>query len=79
MNIVEVLHVPSETKILSFTEVASFINLMYHDLVEELLEAFENITDFELILEVIDILNLNYYCVTNENCFQGFIKGVDGL
>ena len=63
MKTIEITEVSSDAKITSFQDTAMYLNLLHHKLVEELLESFTDFTDFDIIAEIVDILNLNITCV----------------
>ena len=68
MNVIEIHEVNLETtRITSVADTAMYINMMYRETVEELLEAFTEWTDFDIIAEVIDTLNLKITAVV-ESC-----------
>lgn len=77
MNILDVQEVTPGEKLISFQETAMYINLFHHDIVEELLEAFTDFTDFDIIQEVVDALNLNITAVFKKGVgLLGFIHEV---
>lgn len=63
MNVIYIQELPSNMKLVSFQDTASYLNLMYPEVVEELLEVFTDFTDFDLIAELVDQLNLNITAV----------------
>ena len=64
MNVIEIHEVNQEhVRITSVADTAMYLNLMYHEIVEELLETFTDYTDFDIIAELVDTLNLNIICV----------------
>ena len=79
MNIVNIHDLPENTGLISVDDVAMYLNLTYHNLVEELLEVFTDFNDFELIEEIVDTENLNYTCVVEQSheglLVHGYIKG----
>lgn len=79
MNIVNIHDLPNTVGLISVGDVAMYLNLTYHNLVEELLEVFTDFTDFDLIKEIVDTENLNYTCVVEQSrnglLVHGYIKG----
>ena len=63
MNTISINDVSPSAKINSFEDTAMYLNLMYHEIVEELLEAYTDFTDYDIIAELIDILHLPMTCV----------------
>lgn len=64
MNVIDITELKPDTQIVSFQDTAMFLNLFCPEVVEELLESFTDFTDFDIIAELDDILNLNITCVT---------------
>lgn len=79
MNIVNIHDLKDTNGLISVDDVAMYLNLTYHNLVEELLEVFTDFTDFDLIQEIVDTENLNYTCVVEQSgnglLVHGYIKG----
>lgn len=63
MKTIEIHDLQPDTKLVSFKDTAMFLNLMYPRIVSELLESFTDYTDFDLIAEIVDTLNLNITAV----------------
>lgn len=63
MNAVRIDDVAPEIRLVSFQDTAMYLNLMYHEIIEELLEVFIDFTDFDIIAEVVDTLKLNITAV----------------
>lgn len=63
MNCIEVQDLPENVNLVSFQDTARFLNLFYREVVEELLECFTDFTDFDIIAELTDILDLNITAV----------------
>lgn len=64
MNVIDITELKPDSRIVSFQDTAMFLNLFCQEVVEELLESFTDFTDFDIIAELDDILNLNLTCVT---------------
>ena len=79
MNIINIDDVAPGTRLTSIDDLAMFLNLMYHDTVDEILEYITIYTDTEMIQEIINTLNLKYTCVvesTNHGLIPiGYIGG----
>lgn len=79
MNIVNIHDLPEDTGLISVDDIAMFLNLTFHNLVEELLEGFTDFTDFDLIKEIVDTEHLNYTCVVEQShkglLVHGYIQG----
>ena len=58
MNTIQIQDVPFEAKIMSLPDTAMWLNLTHRKLVDELLEAFTDFTDQDIIEEIVDTLNL---------------------
>ena len=63
MNAVRIDDVAPGTHFVSFQDTAMYLNLMYHEIIEELLEVFTDFTDFDIIAELVDTLKLNIVAV----------------
>lgn len=72
MNVVSINDVAPGTSLISIDDVAMFLNLMYHDIVDVILEYITIYNDAELIQEIINLLNLKYTCVV-ESTNHGLI------
>ncbi|MBR1749045.1 MAG: hypothetical protein IJ743_04525 [Bacilli bacterium] len=79
MNVININDVAPGTNLTSIDDLAMFLNLMYHEVVDVILEYITIYTDTELIQEIINILNLKYTCVvestTNGPITVGYIRG----
>ena len=73
MNVVTIHDVNPKVKITSVADTAMLLNLMYHETVEELLESFTDFTDFDIIAELVDTLNLPIIAVKEGSLFYGYI------
>lgn len=63
MNVIEIQDISPNTKLVSFEDTAMLLNLMYPETVEDLLEVFTDFTDFDIIAELVDTLDLNITAV----------------
>ena len=63
MNTIHLQEVPFEAKIISLPDTAMWLNLTQRKLVDELLEAFTDFTDQDIIEEIVDTLKLPLICV----------------
>ncbi|MBQ6350239.1 MAG: hypothetical protein IJI42_04855 [Methanobrevibacter sp.] len=83
MNVIDITELKPETRLVSFQDTAMFLNLFCPEVVEELLEVFTDFTDFDLIAELVDILNLKITCVTEAmnhgTLIHGYIHDGDVL
>lgn len=59
MNTVCIDDIKPGVKLVSTDDLATFLNLFYHDLVDDLLEYLTIFTDDEMIQEITNILKLN--------------------
>ena len=79
MNIVNIHDLQNTAGLISVDDIAMHLNLTYPRLVEELLEVFTDFTDFDLIEEIVDTLNLNYTCVVEQSLngllVHGYLQG----
>lgn len=62
-------------KLASFEDTAMFLNITYPELVEELLDAYCDASDCEIIHEIVDILNLPIKCVLEPSNKGAIIHG----
>ena len=62
-------------KLSSFEDTAMFLNLTYPELVDELLDAYCDVSDCEIIHEIVDILNLPISCVLEPSNHGAAIHG----
>lgn len=58
MNTIEIHELNPKCKIISVADTAMYLNLMYNETVEEILEVFTDFTDFDIIAELVDTLKL---------------------
>lgn len=63
MNVIEIQDITPNTKLVSFEDTAMLLNLMYPEIVNEILEVFTDFTDFDIIAELVDTLDLNITAV----------------
>ena len=63
MNVIEIQDITPNTKLVSFKDTAMLLNLMYPEIVNEILEVFTDFTDFDIIAELVDTLDLNITAV----------------
>lgn len=76
MNTVSIHDINQDiTNIMSFADTAMYLNLFHHELVEEILESFTDLTDAQIIAEIIDTLNLPITCVIEHNKHGDLIHG----
>lgn len=80
MNVIDIQNVPQTVEIVSVGDTAMGLNLLYPETVNELLESFTDFTDFDIIAEVINTLNLNIICVVESSnkpgrLIHGYIHG----
>lgn len=73
MNVVEIQEVNPETKITSVSDTAMFLNIMYPETVEEILEVFTDFTDFDIIAELVDTLKLDITAVVEPSNGQAVL------
>ena len=78
MNVIDIQDVKPHVEITSVGDTAMLLNLMFHETVEEILEVFTDYTDFDIIAEIVDALNLPITAVKEGNLFYGYLipKGV---
>lgn len=78
MNTIEIHELNPKCKIISVADTAMYLNLMYNETVEEILEVFTDFTDFDIIAELVDTLKLPFTAViepTNHGTLiHGYIK-----
>ena len=72
MNVIEIQDITPNTKLVSFEDTAMLLNLMYPEIVNEILEVFTDFTDFDIIAELVDTLDLNITAVI-EPAHQGVL------
>lgn len=76
MNVINIQEIPSNTNITSVGDTAMFLNLTYPEAVNEILESFTDFSDFDIIAELSDNLNLNLTAVIeNVNIHEVTIHG----
>ena len=63
MNVIEIQDITPNTKLVSFEDTAMLLNLLYPEIVNEILEVFTDFTDFDIIAELVDTLDLNITAV----------------
>ena len=63
MNTVNIHEVPSDVEIQSVADTAMYLNLFHPETINELLESFTDWTDFDIIAESAEVLNLNLTAV----------------
>lgn len=77
MNVVNIQDISPNTNIISVGDTAMLLNLMYPEIVNEILEVFTDFTDFDIIAELVDTLDLNITAViepANQGVlFHGYI------
>ena len=73
METVKIENITSNVEIIPVDDIAMFLNLMYHDLVDIILEYITIFTDDEMIQEIINILDLNITCVVDHGAPIGYI------
>lgn len=78
MNDINIHEVNPNTRIMTVADTAMYLNIMYHETVEEILEVFTDFTDFDIIAELVDTLELPLTAVTepyhNGRLIYGYIK-----
>lgn len=67
MNVIDIQNVPQNVEIVSVGDTAAGLNILYPETVDELLESFTDFTDFDIIAEVINTLNLDIICVVESS------------
>ena len=75
MKTIEIQELQSDVKIISVADTAMYLNLMYHELVEEILEVFTDFTDFDIIAELVDTLTLPLTAVVEPTNHGRLIHG----
>jgi len=65
MKTISIDEVQPSMKIASVGNTAMYLNLCYGQVVEVLLETHTDFTDFDIIAEVIDTMNLDIICVAD--------------
>ena len=75
MNAVRIDDVAPGTRFASFQDTAMYLNLMYHEIIEEILEVFTDFTDFDIIAELVDTLKLNITAVIEPTANGMLIHG----
>ena len=63
MKIIGIEEVNPDIKLVSVGDMAMYLNVFYHHIVDLLLETYTDFTDFDIIAEIIDELNLDIICV----------------
>ena len=75
MNVIQIHEVNPNAKIISVADTAMYLNLMYTETVEEILEVFTDFTDFDIIAELVDTLNLPLTAVIEPTNHGALIHG----
>ena len=75
MKTIEIHEVNQDAKIMTVADTAMYLNLMYHDAVDELLEVFTDFTDFDIIAELVDTLDLPLTAVVEPTNHGRLIHG----
>lgn len=65
MNVIHISEVNPNMKIESIGDTAMYLNIFYNHIVDILLETYTDFTDFDIIAEIIDELNLDITCVVD--------------
>ena len=73
MNVINIHEVNPTDTITSVGDTAMLLNLMYHEAVEDILEVFTDFTDFDIIAELTNTLNLPITAVKEGNLFYGYL------
>ncbi|WP_296894316.1 hypothetical protein [uncultured Methanobrevibacter sp.] len=71
MNVIDIQDVKPHVEITSVGDTAMLLNLMYPEIVEDLLEVFTDFTDFDIIAELVDILKLPIVAVVEPSNTPG--------
>ena len=75
MNTINVHEISPETRLMSVDDTAAYLNIFYPELVDQILEAFTDYTDVDIIQEIVDTLNLDVTCVTEHSSVDLLIHG----
>lgn len=63
MRTVGIHEINPDLKLVSVGDMAMYLNIFYNHIVDLLLETYTDFTDFDIIAEIIDELNLDIICV----------------
>lgn len=70
-------------KLISVGDMAMYLNIFYNHIVDVLLETHTDFTDFDIIAEIIDELNLDIICVVEPikqgKLIYGYINNEKGV
>jgi hypothetical protein len=81
MNIVDIREVYPGTPVESIGDTAMYLRLFYPEIVDQVLEAFTEYTDVDIIQEIVDAVGLDITCVTKNSGLDlmilGYIRGSD--
>lgn len=81
MRTIEVHEIPQDMKLLSVADMAMYLNVFHRQVVELILETYTEFTDFDIIAEIIDELNLDIICVVEPipqgKLIYGYINNED--
>lgn len=75
MNIINYSDINPDESIISIDDLAMFLNLFYHELVDTILEYIVEYNDVELIQEIINQENLPFTGVVYDGEIAGYIHG----
>lgn len=75
MNIVDIKAVYPGTPIDSIGNTAAYLRLFYPEIVDQVLEAFNEYTDVDIIQEIVDLLSLDITCVTEHTGLERIVHG----
>lgn len=81
MRTIDVHEIPQDMKLLSVADMAMYLNVFHRQVVELTLETYTEFTDFDIIAEIIDELNLDIICVVEPipqgKLIYGYINNED--
>lgn len=81
MRTIDVHEIPQDMKLLSVADMAMYLNVFHRQVVELILETYTEFTDFDIIAEIIDELNLDIICVVEPipqgKLIYGYINNED--
>ena len=72
-QVVDASKVNLDVELVSIDDLSAYLNLMYHDVVDVILEYITIFTDDEMIQEICNMLDLDVKCVRNFNTILGYI------
>ena len=75
MNTINVHEVNPSVNVSSLGDTAAFLRLFFPELVDQILEAYTDYTDADIIQEIVDTLNLDITCVTEHSSIRLLIHG----